>query len=414
MTMDSQTTPRNEVVPEEGSKEAHDTGAAQVKALTGNDDHIDGIESPEDLQEAVRQMQRQARAMLNKPSLLAPVEFIAASSIQAKPIEWVFDELIPSGMISILAGKAGEGKTNLALWMASLVSRENSQFNGKPVKHGRVLIWSGEDAAEYVLIPRLRAFGADMDKIDLIGRNTMDTDGRLISFSIAEDLPLLEQSINNRKGFAGNNTYTLLILDPIIATVRKDMNQANIVRQALDPLRELAENQNVAVLGITHFSKGGIIGEPQDKVIGSQAFTALSRMTLGLVRDSQTDNRRLVILKTNITDDRVGYEFSYTFTTDDDGCGVPRIELLGALQGSARQLMAEIAPEETAGAVADAMAFLKGILYDAPLTAKQIEAEARGAGHSWDAIRRAAQKLGIQKRKDTGPNGKWRWALPSD
>lgn len=371
---------------------------------------IDNV-SPED----VAKLQKQMRAMMNKPSSMTPVEFVSAMDIQPKKVEWLVPNLIPKGMISILAGKAGEGKTNIALWLASLVSNQSSRFNGKPIGYGKVLIWSGEDTAEYVLVPRLRAFGADMRQIEIVGNKTLQEDGTVRPFDISKDVPDIERSIVGRGGVQDGQQYVLLIIDPIVSTVRGDMNQANNVRQALEPLRELAERQGIAVLGITHFSKGSSKSDPQERVIGSQAFAALSRMTLGLARDELTDNRRLVILKTNITDDKVGYEFSYEYTMDADGCGVPRIELLRELQGNARELLSEIEPEEVVtGAVAEAMGFLKGILHDGSLTSKQVEAEAKGAGHSWDSIRKAAKKLNVEKRKDTGSNGKWRWALPSE
>lgn len=358
----------------------------------------------------VRELQREARKETNKPTMFAPVEFISLNDIKPKPIQWLIPGVIPKGMITVLASDGGVGKTALSLWLASLVSNQGEAFNGKPVEHGRVLIWSGEDSPEYVLSPRLRALGADGNYIDIIGNHTLTKDG-LRAFDITEDLYDVEMSLQNR---SGEPPYKLLIIDPVMSVVRGDSNQANTVRQALEPLRLLAERQNIAVIGITHYSKGTSKSLPQDRVIGSQAFVALARMVLGLGKDEETGNRRLVVLKSNIVDTNIGYEFSYQFFTDVDGCQVARIDLIDELHGSARELLAEIEPAEEGTAVYDAMEFLKSLLSDGALPSKQIKVDADGAGYSWDTIKRASIKLKIEKRKDKGINGVWRWSLPSE
>lgn len=358
-------------------------------------------------------LRRNARRFNNQPSFLrgTPVEFISLSDIKPKPIQWLIPGLIPKGMITVLASDGGVGKTSLSLWLASLVSNQGEIFNGKPVDHGRVLIWTGEDSAEYVLSPRLRALGADPDFVDIIGNQIQTSEGIKV-FDITTDISEVERSLKNRS--TKEEPYKLLIIDPVMSVVRGDSNQPNTVRQSLEPLRILAERQNVAVIGITHYSKGTSKSLPQDRVIGSQAFVALARMVLGLAKDEETGNRRLVVLKSNIVDTNIGYEFSYQFFTDVNGCDVARIDLVNELHGNARELLAEIEPAEEGTAVYDAMEFLKSLLSDGALPSKQIKVDADGAGYSWDTIKRASIKLKIEKRKDKGINGVWRWSLPSE
>lgn len=346
------------------------------------------------------------------PSYQSPVQLIPAHLIKPKPISWLISKLLARSMITLLAGVAGEGKTTLALWFAALVSN-GGEFNGQKTQEGKVLIWSGEDSAEYVLAPRLRAQGANLRNIDFVGSKTFES-GEIRPFDITTDIPLIESTIEKHNNPYGLN-YSLVIIDPIMSVVLGDPHKSSHVRQSIEPLREMAERQGVAVLGITHFSKGASMKDPQDRVIGSQAFAAVSRAVLGLVRNEETGIRRLVILKSNITETNVGYDFEYKFYTDMDGCSVAGIDLVGMPSGSARELMAEFEPQEAdGGVVADAKEFLEGLLHDAPLPVKQVKADADGAGFSWDAIRRAAQRLGVEKRKDLGSNGVWRWALPSD
>ena len=252
--------------------------------------------------------------------------------------------------------------------------------------------------------------GADGNYIDIIGNHTLKPDG-LRTFDITEDLYDVEMSLQNR---GGEPPFKLLIIDPVMSVVRGDSNQPNNVRQALEPLRLLAERQNIAVIGITHYSKGTSKSLPQDRVIGSQAFVALARMVLGLGKDEETGNRRLVVLKSNIVDTNIGYEFSYQFFTDVDGCEVARIDLIDELRGSTRELLAEIEPEEAGSAVAEATEFLQDILQDKPLHQKEIMQAAKDAGISWTAIKRASIKMKIDKRKEQGlRHGQSIWKLPS-
>ncbi len=373
--------------------------------IAATNDDIDLAKTVAEARQAVNQKKM-------NPDYYSPVELIPASTIKPKPIQWLIPGLMPKGMITLLAGEGGIGKTYLALLMTALITNQGESFDGQPIQQGKVLIWSGEDTPEYTLIPRLKALGADLDNIDIIGHRAFDS-GTVRPFDITVDLPLVEQTIQNWTN--KEIPISLLIVDPVMSVVLGDPHKASHVRQSMEPLRILAERQNIAVLGITHFSKGSSNNAPQDRVIGSQAFVAFARMVLGLAKDEETGNRRLVILKSNITDTSVGYDFSYDFQKDADGCEVANIELARKLSGYARELLAEIEPDEPeTGAMGDAIEFLKGLLHDAPLPAKQVKKEADEAGHSWRTIQRASKKMNLDIRKDKGMNGVWRWSLPPD
>jgi len=385
-----------------------------LSKATGGD-NLPDTNGSRDLLNDIAEGRRVINQKKMNPDYYSPVELIPASTIKPKPIDWLIPELMPKGMITMLAGEGGIGKTYLALLMAALITNQGESFDGQPIQQGKVLIWSGEDAPEYTLIPRLKALGADLDNIDIIGNRAFDS-GTVRPFDITVDLPLVEQTIQNWTN--KEIPISLLIIDPVMSVVMGDPHKASHVRQSLEPLRILAERQNIAVLGITHYSKGSRNNAPQDRVIGSQAFVAFARMVLGLAKDEETGNRRLVILKSNITDTSVGYDFSYDFYKDDNGCQVARIELAGRLSGNARELLAEIEPEETeTGATADAVAFLKGILQEKPLPSTEVFYQAKQAGHKESAIRTASHKLkgkvkgtGLCIEKSTSRNGQWIWS----
>ena len=56
---------------------------------------------------------------------------------------------------------------------------------------------------------------------------------------------------------------SLLIIDPIVSAVAGDMHRANDVRRSLQAVVDFAEVHACAVIGITHFAKGGAGKSPR-------------------------------------------------------------------------------------------------------------------------------------------------------
>ena len=344
----------------------------------------------------------------------APVGFTPLFNIKSEPVEWLIPDVIPLGMYTTAGGESGIGKSNFfGGYIPALVTKKGATFNGQPIPWGRVIIWSPEESLEHSVAPRLRAFGANEGLVHFINSKVWAGEGERQLFNFTEHLAKLEISIRERN--TENCPYRLLVIDPITSGFYGDMNQANNVRNYLEPLKEMAEGLNIAIVGVTHFTKGsGMASSPQDRLLGSQAWSAVSRMTLGLFRDKQTDNRRLVILKTNITNDRVGYDFSYQFEQNEEGIAVPRIEFISQVHGDNKSLIDELSNDGTSE-LEQAKSFLRGILHDAPLPSEQVKAEAAGACYAWRTIERAAKEMkeegSLEIKKDMGRNGKWRWYL---
>ncbi len=91
-----------------------------------------------------------------------------------------------------------------------------------------------------------------------------------------------------------------------------DSHKNTEVRRAMQPLVDLADACNCAVLGITHFSKGGQGSDPAQRVVGSVAFTAVARVVLvaAKVKDEQGEDARILARgKSNIGPDDVGFAY---------------------------------------------------------------------------------------------------------
>lgn len=334
------------------------------------------------------------------------VNLKCGADIVPKPIRWLWRGWLPAGKLTILAGAAGTGKTTLALGLAAALT-STGKWPDETVSEyiGNVLIWSGEDNAEDTLVPRLIASGANMNYCHFI--NGIIENGENIPFDPARDMLELHLAV------ARINGASLLIVDPIVSAVSGDMHKANDVRRSLQALVDFAGIHECAVLGISHFSKGSAGRSPQERVIGSQAFGALARMVLVAAKEEDGNRRVLARAKSNIAPDDGGIAYSLEQIEMGD-IETTRVVWEGMIEGSARNIIGDIEHDESeiGNLKADAEQFLIDLLSSGPLSAKQISADAHGAGYSAATIRRAKQSLGIEAIKGGMKDG-WKWSLPT-
>ncbi len=334
-----------------------------------------------------------------------------ATDIPMVQIQWLWHEWLAAGKLTILAGAAGTGKTTLALLIAAAITNGGAFPDGSRCQQrGNVLVWSSEDAPDDTLIPRLLASGADPKRCHFIS-GVMDN-GERVPFDPATDIHELNKAVLQIGG------ASLLIVDPIVSAVSGNMNAANEVRRSLQALVDFADSHNCAVLGITHFSKGSQGRSPQERVIGSQAFAALARMVWSAGKSDEGDKRVLVRSKSNIAPDDGGFAYSLKQTVLENGITASHAQWEGVIEGTAREILGDVEHDESAegGAKEDAERFLRDLLADGPIPAKQIELEAKGACIAWATIRRASKSLGIESVREGTPGkrgaGVWVWRLP--
>ncbi len=215
---------------------------------------------------------------LNKPYKgKSQLVMINGKDIESKPVEWVIEHMVASNVINLLAGVAKQGKTTLALKFAALVTRGGMLANKYQCKPGKVLIYSGEDDINCIIAPRLKAADADMGKIELISHQL-----NVYQDEVLEEPFLLDQCLAKLdEALSCDRDIRMMVLDPIVgvAARARDSYNAIHIRKALQPLIALTQRHGIATLGITHFKKGGQ-GSVLDRVMGSQAWTAVARVIL--------------------------------------------------------------------------------------------------------------------------------------
>ena len=337
------------------------------------------------------------------------VKIRCGADIKPQPITWLWPGWVPAGKLTILAGAAGTGKTTLALALAAVLTAGGRWPDGSTCHSlGNVLIWSSEDVADDTLVPRLIASGADLARCHFI--EGIAQDGESVPFDPSQDIPDLRRAVDAIGG------VSLLLIDPIVSAVAGDMHRANDVRRSLQAVVNFADAHGCAVIGITHFAKGGAGKAPQDRVIGSQAFGALARMVLVTAKEEGSNRRVMARAKSNIAPDDGGVAYSLELVTIAGGIEATHAVWEGAIEGTAREILGDV-EQDDAGEDGDARQDLERMLMDTlreaggKMATKALQAEVRDAGHSWDAAKRLKKSLGIEAKK-LSMGGAWIWCLP--
>ncbi|SPR99313.1 AAA family ATPase [Cupriavidus taiwanensis] len=332
-----------------------------------------------------------------------------AADVVPEAISWLWPEWLPAGKYTVLAGSPGTGKTTIALAMAGIVSTGGVWPDGARMEApGRVLMWSGEDNPADTLVPRLMAAGANLKNIYFVDK-VADDSGEIEPFDPANE----DHAYHLSDRLAKMGGADLLIIDPIVSAVSGDAHRANDVRRDLQKLVDLAASHRCALLGITHFSKGTKGASPSERVIGSQAFVALARMVLVAGKDEAAERRIMARAKTNIWKDDGGIVYGIEQVEACIGITASRIAWGELIEGSAREILNDVeqTDDEERTTLDDAEEFLAGLLSDGPMRAKEIKADADGAGFAWRTMQRASSRLGVEKRK-LGVKEGWVWAIP--
>jgi putative DNA primase/helicase len=325
-----------------------------------------------------------------------PSSVPTADSVQRRRIEWLWRNLLPKGMISLVAGRPGQGKSLLAAMIAAEVS-----------KTGDVIFSNREDPLAQVVRPRLEAAGAKLNRI------------HFFSSTLPDDLEALEGLIRKTKAKA-------VILDPAAAHLGPSMFNDQEVRKALSPAAEMAERTGCAIVMITHTVKYVSAKSHALTAIGGSGggLTGAARaIFLFGVDPADSSQRALVPVKFNIGPRPLSITFELDeveYFDDRDRLEVVAGRLVIVSDSekiNPLSVLLDPDTQRTTGPGAEkreaAAEWLTNYLSLGARPANDVREDAIQHGKvSWMTIKRAAQDLEIEKTKERKANGQWIWALP--
>ena len=352
------------------------------------------------------------------PANSSALDSVCAADEEMEALDWIWPGRFAIGKIGLLVGLPDEGK---GLTFSDIMARIT---RGLPwpcdegiAPLGNVVLLTAEDARKDTIYPRLEAAGADRKRVHII--KMVREAGKERMFSLVTDLDMLRQKVIE----VGD--VKMVLVDPVTAYLgvgKIDSYRATDVRAVLSPLKELAEELRISILGIMHFNKKIDITNVLLRISDSQAYGAASRHAYGIIDDDENDRKLFVRGKNNLTRrDQKTLAFSF----DEREVGVDK--RTGAMirapfivwhkepvDISAVEAMQAIADNKSPSTRDNTKGFLETLLAGEPVPSKDVIEAAEANGISRRTLTRARKELNITVKKD-GPivDGErtWRWHL---
>ena len=218
------------------------------------------------------------------------------------PIEWLWTDWIPLGMLSLLTASPGAGKSMVALDLAGRIIESTTFPDGSPIACTRAtVVYVDAEATPQIHNERIEMWGIDRSRLYLMVPDV-------------EDLFIdLNQTVHRDRLVEMITTVNpgLVVIDSLSTISLKGENNKEDVMQLLGFLSRVALEFNCGMLLIHHLRKRSVLpmGDvlTQDDVRGSGHIVAAARSVLGLsiiqtgAEPDRNGPRRLEVLKTNLT-----------------------------------------------------------------------------------------------------------------
>lgn len=194
------------------------------------------------------------------------LNIVTADKIVMRAVRFLWKPFLQRSAFHLLVGEKGAGKGTVIAWLAAQMTQG---FGEEPA---RAVLWiSTEDSFEIDVKPRFVAQGGE-EKLLLAVQQKV---------KLPEDLPALEAVC--REWDVG-----LVVIDPIVGAVGAvNSNDEGPVVAAIGGLNALADELDLAVIGVRHVGKGAD-RTALDRVLGNVAWVNTPRAVLGMAQD---DNR---------------------------------------------------------------------------------------------------------------------------
>lgn len=334
-----------------------------------------------------------------------------ASAVVTRRLRWLWSLRILLGGLTLLAGREGLGKSTVAVDLTARVTRGvlEGEMYGQP---RNVIYVDSEDARDYTIVPRLTAAGADLDRVIFL--DALTSEDQQTGMVLPLDTELLALAVSKHGA-------VLVVLDAATSVIdsRLDGDKDRQMRQALEAIaRNVGERTGCAVLGIVHFGKRDS-NDTGKLILGSIAWSQVTRSTLAVARDDDSGNLVLSATKANLspgdTPSLAARIVSHRVETSDGVTSVGRIEWLGETDRNARDLLGGFESDEERSEQDEAKQWLLSYLQaeGGTVPAADVLKAATRDGIAKTTLHRARRKAGVTTAK-SGMQGGWTWSHPDN
>ena len=237
--------------------------------------------------------------------------------------DWLSENWLAKGIVHQIQGAGGVGKSFLAGDIVANISSGGKVF-GQKVEPATVLYLSSEDSPSKVIKQRIKSMGGNPKNVFVLN---------------GLKLPKFPSSIAELYTWVVKYKPALIVIDPILSMYEGDMNSNTGVREALNPLVQLADYFNTAIIYINHTGKSQK-SNSNHKALGSSAFTDLSRFNFEVAKDEDTGERIITCIKSNNGSQMLSWSYEIV---EHEGFKAGRIKHNGLTEVRADQLGVELA-----------------------------------------------------------------------
>jgi putative DNA primase/helicase len=325
-----------------------------------------------------------------------PIEEVCMADVEIKSIDWLWQNRIPRGTLTIVEGIEGEGKSTMLCAIGAAVTHGKGLADMPLSSPGNILWLSAEDDLGRVLKPRLLSVGADVARV----------------FAVAEPFTFDSKGVDLVRQMAGRRQPVMIVIDPVFAYVHGDPSKGADARALTNQLRTLSEEFNCAIILVRHVGKSKGFGDPRAAGLYSIEWRAAARSVLLCGSDPDNPQRRALTQSKN-TFGPMSDAIGYTIEKDPSSPTGAKFTWIGVSDLTASRILSGMATDDERAARQTACDLLKDGLSKGERLADDIKAEASTVGVSIRTLNRARADLGITwRREGFGKDAIYYWDLP--
>lgn len=159
-------------------------------------------------------------------------------------IDWLWKDYIPKGLVTILAGDPGVGKSAIALDLVKRLTDGTEWPDGTPILSNSKALWIDAEGAKVILNERIEKMRINLDHIILPKQK-----------DLLQDFTMTKENFKQVHAILKEYKPDLIVVDSLSGIHLKEENDSKEMKIVMNWFNSWASKHNVAVLVIHHLSK---------------------------------------------------------------------------------------------------------------------------------------------------------------